>query len=399
MTKRINICNFFINKVDEIKDCARDYYNFIPVPCYLNLILQRLENLYYINFESIIFDFNLIKDNCIKFNGVDNKISELSQKLYNQLLIVFEEVLQSYNIETDFILLYKTNINNNKKLNLKDNINPESITSKKILRTKNKENEKNDLVVRISENENKNLNDTESLETKSENEYESSKFILESNFNKNSVNILSNENNQIGEIEEEEKLQEIGALSKKDKNGIKKNFQHDKLLKNHYFNSDTKNISYFENENFNLNEITKSKIIEDNEINKIRETNETCDLKRNSSKFSNYYSREEDKVNCVSNNILIPINETKNGGTGRTKRSKKAVKYNENENDLSLDFSNSHHSEITILRKRGRPRKNNISSNEVKCQKFDDYENKHFSLNSSNIGRKRNRQIIKFELK
>jgi hypothetical protein len=75
------IYSIFNQEVDEYRDNARDYYNYIPVPMYLQLISSRLINSYYIGISSLIFDFELIQENSISFNGESSNITRIAKKL------------------------------------------------------------------------------------------------------------------------------------------------------------------------------------------------------------------------------------------------------------------------------------------------------------------------------
>ena len=73
--------SLFYQEVDEYKDNARDYYNYVAVPMYLQLILSRLENSYYIGISSLMFDFELILENSISFNGENSNITRIARRL------------------------------------------------------------------------------------------------------------------------------------------------------------------------------------------------------------------------------------------------------------------------------------------------------------------------------
>ncbi len=74
-----------MEKVDEVRDGAKDYYNIVPVPMYLDLIHSRIKNSYYIGKESILFDIELIYKNCLLYNGDNTNISKLAKKLVDDM--------------------------------------------------------------------------------------------------------------------------------------------------------------------------------------------------------------------------------------------------------------------------------------------------------------------------
>ncbi len=352
--KKNNISRYFLNRVDEIKDGASDYYNIIPVPCYINLILDRLENSYYINFESVIFDFNLIKDNSMEYNGNGNPVTGLAQELFNNLISLLDDVLKFYNLESDFLLLYKDN-----KFFNKNHINnlgeiTKTYSNKKNFKNKNNEvneNNSNEIIVGINkENDLKLKNDNYTNESKSEYEYEYD------------TNVFNLDNNLLQDnLEIDQKFNNNNLIKTKRKRGRKRKVVQEDQLKGTLNNS-----NYFSKENSN------KRLMNEN-----------------------------------SNNISIPINESKILDSIRTTRYKKQIKYNENNFNDKADVTSliSSKSEKLIeqkIRKRGRPRKNNIVDckeiNEVSNEfENDTKENLKFSL-YNNLGRKRNRQIIKFEL-
>jgi hypothetical protein len=84
--KNMKKYKLFLEKVDEEKDGALEYYNIIPVPMYLNLIKNRLNNGFYTNFNSIEFDIKLIEINSLKYNGEDARITKDSKELVKQIL-------------------------------------------------------------------------------------------------------------------------------------------------------------------------------------------------------------------------------------------------------------------------------------------------------------------------
>ena len=80
-----------------------DYYNEIPVPMFLKLILERLENNYYINEESLKFDINLLVNNAKKFNQEEAQISIEAEIITNRLLQRVEQLSKKYEANNQVI--------------------------------------------------------------------------------------------------------------------------------------------------------------------------------------------------------------------------------------------------------------------------------------------------------
>jgi hypothetical protein len=76
----------FYKKVDEVIDNAPSYYSIVSVPMYIDLIVQRLQNGFYNNIESIKFDINLIVSNCSRYNTEGSKLSSYGHKLVKQTI-------------------------------------------------------------------------------------------------------------------------------------------------------------------------------------------------------------------------------------------------------------------------------------------------------------------------
>ena len=91
----------FWDKVPENNDYQ--YYNVIPVPMYLKLILSRLENEYYLNESSLKFDIDLLVNNSINFNTEKAQISQdaiiLRQRFFNRI----EELSKKFKENTQVI--------------------------------------------------------------------------------------------------------------------------------------------------------------------------------------------------------------------------------------------------------------------------------------------------------
>ena len=80
-----------------------DYYNEIPVPMFLKLILARLDNNYYINEESLKFDINLLVNNTKKFNQEEAQISIEAEIITNRLLQRVEQLSKKYEANNQVI--------------------------------------------------------------------------------------------------------------------------------------------------------------------------------------------------------------------------------------------------------------------------------------------------------
>lgn len=79
-----NNYSIFFDKVSY--DLFPDYYEFIPVLSNLNLIKERLENNFYSNEKSFLFDLELIILNSIIYNGEDDDITLLAKAMKNEIL-------------------------------------------------------------------------------------------------------------------------------------------------------------------------------------------------------------------------------------------------------------------------------------------------------------------------
>ena len=55
---------------------APNYYEEIPVPMFIKLIIERLTNHYYITEDSIKFDIQLLVDNAYRYNGKESQIAK-----------------------------------------------------------------------------------------------------------------------------------------------------------------------------------------------------------------------------------------------------------------------------------------------------------------------------------
>ena len=340
ITKKNSIAFYFIDKVEEERDGAVDYYNKIPVPCYLNLIIKRLENLYYYNFESLIFDFNLIKENTIKYNSKDNPILDCCEKLYTGLLGILEDIFKTFKFNPDIITENKIN-----GIDKKQKISNNKICNRNIENFLKEENE-------IVNDYNSNTNLKPNPDSDSEIEYNSNNFDFKQN------NLLETEN----------------YIKPKGKRGRKKKVNTD------------------ENENLSI----LGKVMNSVEINNCDENNVNNNLNENNSEFS--YSKKNLRITRERNTISIPIVQVeKNEHSGRNTRHRKNIKYNENDLNISMDSDSQDSSKHKMKNKM------KIKKNTIKDENFseDDLDENVLEENYDikRLGRKRNRQIIKFQLK
>lgn len=102
--------SLFMDMVDEVKDCAQDYYNIIPVPMFLNLIKNRLKNNFYSSLESIQFDLRQIEINASLYNGTDSKIAKSATTMVRSMINFIAKLKE----ESPNLM---TSINDNKKSN------------------------------------------------------------------------------------------------------------------------------------------------------------------------------------------------------------------------------------------------------------------------------------------
>lgn len=66
-----------------------DYPSRVEVPMDLTFVLNRLEADYYGSRPSVVADVRLIRDNCIKYNGENDELSDLASQMFNK----FEELV------------------------------------------------------------------------------------------------------------------------------------------------------------------------------------------------------------------------------------------------------------------------------------------------------------------
>ena len=91
----------FWNMVPEKNDF--NYYNEIPVPMFLRLILNRLENNYYLNEESLKFDIDLFVNNVKKFNLETAEISKDAEIIRTRLFKRIDQLSSKFNEKNQVI--------------------------------------------------------------------------------------------------------------------------------------------------------------------------------------------------------------------------------------------------------------------------------------------------------
>lgn len=116
----------FLNCVDEIRDHADNYYNIVPVPMYLELIGERLQNYYYITIESLKFDIELILKNAKLYNKETSIIVKYGTILVNKLLDLVEQEEKLLIINNNSSLL-----NGEDPIIIKNNTSQEKMLMKK----------------------------------------------------------------------------------------------------------------------------------------------------------------------------------------------------------------------------------------------------------------------------
>jgi hypothetical protein len=85
---------------------APNYYEEIPVPMFIKLIIERLTNHYYITEDSIKFDIQLLVDNASRYNGTDSQIAKDSEILKKRLFDEIEKLSNKFEEN-------KNNVNDN----------------------------------------------------------------------------------------------------------------------------------------------------------------------------------------------------------------------------------------------------------------------------------------------
>ena len=110
-----------------------DYFNEIPVPMYLKLILSRLENEYYITEESIKFDIQLLANNAKTYGTEKSQVSKDAEVLKNRLFKRIEQLSKDYQ-EKKSVISNGTSI----KINLNSDSGSGNESSKKMIGKKRK---------------------------------------------------------------------------------------------------------------------------------------------------------------------------------------------------------------------------------------------------------------------
>ena len=101
--------NIFYDIVLEEK--APNYYEEIPVPMYIKLIIDRLSNHYYITEESIKFDIQLLVDNATRYNGANSGIAKDSEILKKRLMDEINKLSVKYDENNNTNIITSNNVN------------------------------------------------------------------------------------------------------------------------------------------------------------------------------------------------------------------------------------------------------------------------------------------------
>ena len=116
----------FWDMVSEDNDY--NYYNVIPVPMYLKLILSRLENEYYLNESSLKFDIDLLANNARQFNSEEAPITKDAEVLRERFFKRIDQLSSKFK-ENNQVISNGTNI----KINLNSDSGGSGIESMKKL--------------------------------------------------------------------------------------------------------------------------------------------------------------------------------------------------------------------------------------------------------------------------
>ncbi|KAK9370793.1 Bromodomain-containing protein [Lipomyces kononenkoae] len=79
--KRLKDAYPFLVPVDPVKLNVPDYFKIIAVPMDLSTMEKKLSSSQYSTVDQFVADFDLMIDNCIKFNGAESKIAEMGRSL------------------------------------------------------------------------------------------------------------------------------------------------------------------------------------------------------------------------------------------------------------------------------------------------------------------------------
>ena len=99
--KQINkFCNrnvekyiYFIKEVD--KEGYPDYLNFVPVECYIDMILNKIENCYYTKVSQILKDFELIEINAKLYNPEKSPVIQYAKELHEEAIKSIKNIDES----------------------------------------------------------------------------------------------------------------------------------------------------------------------------------------------------------------------------------------------------------------------------------------------------------------
>ncbi len=105
-----------------------NYYNVIPVPMFLKLILSRLENEYYLNESSLKFDIDLLANNARQFNSDEATITKDAQVLRDRFIKRIDQLSSKFK-ENNQVISNGTNI----KINLTSDSGGSGVESMKKL--------------------------------------------------------------------------------------------------------------------------------------------------------------------------------------------------------------------------------------------------------------------------
>lgn len=183
--KGSNKYSFFLQKVDEERDGAFDYYNIITIPMYMELIKERLRNNYYVSFASIEYDICLIKQNACTYNTPNSDIAKYSVDLAKQLInfISHLKVVSGSNNLGDFSIVISgdTLPHNQSNSNISFNLGDVNISSKRKGKIIKELDTTKETFLHSGINSNSNINSSEKRQLR-----------RRSNTNSNNINNISN---------------------------------------------------------------------------------------------------------------------------------------------------------------------------------------------------------------
>jgi hypothetical protein len=97
------------------EDQAPNYYEEVPVPMYIELIINRLTNHYYITEESIKFDIQLLVNNARDYNGINSGIAKDAEILKKRLFDEINKLSNKYEDNDDSNIIINSNNNSGKE--------------------------------------------------------------------------------------------------------------------------------------------------------------------------------------------------------------------------------------------------------------------------------------------